>query len=422
MGRAPEWRYVGLAIACVAALAWPLGGQFLAPEPLFPSPFDIALAAASPVGEQTLEVDGVVLEERQVGGRLLRVQRGVAEDRIGWAVEGWQLGATVLQARLGLSPPQDPVPLYLFADQDAFRRVTSALTGLPVGAIAAFEGGRSYASDARRGIYLQTETLTSAAQMARVVAHELTHLAERDLLGRGGLPLWFSEGLAEYVSQQAMAAVDAAAAARRRWRRAALVASAWHQGQWRPLAALTTEPQWREAVSGGAHWLAYAQALLATEWLVARAGEPALARVLAEMGRGATFEAALQAATGLSPAGLEAALSMDQRAQLLARYPVGVHVWPRAGPPGAQFQFAAVGLPAGEELTKQFVRDDGYHARSSGGPSIVDRFGAAFWTFQTRPESPRATWTLTVEGSQGTRATVTFYVELPLSDAAPQHP
>ena len=56
-----------------------------------------------------------------------------------------------------------------------------------------------------------------------------------------------------------------------------------------------------------------------------------------------------------------------------------------------------------------------------GGGGAQRGPGAAFWTFQTRPEGPRATWTLTVEGSQGTRATVAFYVEPPLSDAAPWH-
>src|SRR5205085_5199301 len=129
---------------------------------------------------------------------------------------------------------------------DAFRRLTSELTGLPRSAIHAFEGGRSYAAGARRGIYLNAGALLSADQAARLVAHELVHLAERDALGSRAVPRWFSEGLAEQVAQRAMAVVDPQAAAERQWRRAAAVASALHRGMAFPLSALSTPAQWND--------------------------------------------------------------------------------------------------------------------------------------------------------------------------------
>jgi peptidase MA superfamily protein len=325
-------------------------------------------------------------------------------------VRGWELGEARLPLRLGLWLSGDPLSLYLFTDQDEFRRQTSQLTGLPLESIGRFEGGRSYARGARRGIYLDGAALSSAAQAAHLVTHELAHLAERDALGANRLPLWLSEGLAEYLGQDAMAGVDATAAAQRRWRRAAIVASAIHQGRGLSLAALSTTQQWNEAAQAGVDRLLYAQALLTVDWLVERSGDAVLARLTAAVRDGQSYAGALESTTGFTPSALDERVGTALRQSLPPRFPVGVHVTPSEGPPGTRFQFAAVGLPPGEVLAKRFVREDGEAARSHGPPSTVSPVGTAFWSFQSRPDGMPNTWSLAVEGDRGTSTTATFRV------------
>jgi hypothetical protein len=350
------------------------------------------------------------LRERRVRGRIVWAQPEVSAEQVEWAVRGWELAAARLPSATGLAVPTEPLSLHLFADGEAFRRLTSQLTGLPPTAIHAFEGGRSYASGARRGIYVNTGAVPSAEQSARLVAHELVHLAERDLLGTRSIPRWFSEGLAEHVAQQVMMSVNLREAEQRHWRRGAALASALHRNVAYPLSGLTSPGQWGEAAAAGYDRLIYSEALLATEWLLTQGGPGAAARLLGEVARDRGFGPALEATTGLAAPTLDARVDAALRARLLPQYPVGIHVYQSEAPPGARFQFAAVGLPAREVLTRQFIREDGYAARDSGAPGVTSLAGIAYWTFQTRPDSMPATWWVTVEGDQGTWARIPFHV------------
>jgi hypothetical protein len=368
----------------------------------------LASAAAEPAA--------LGLREARVRGSTLWVDESVPRERVEWVARGREVGEAVLPGVTGLAAPREPVILYLLADGERFRRLTSQLTGLPSSAIHQFEGGRSYAAGPRRGIYLDAGGLGSADQAARLVAHELVHLAERDALETRAVPRWFSEGLAEYVSQAAMVSVDPNAAAERRWRRAVVVASALHRGAALPLSALADPLQWNSAAAAGYERLIYAQALLAVDWLVGRGSERAPGQVVRDVARDVSFAAALEARSGVAAQGLDAVVETALRESLLPRYPVGVQAFADAGPSGTRFQFAAVGLPPHEVLSRRFTREDGYPARDSGPPAPVGPAGAAFWTFQTRRDSPPATWWLTVEGDQGSRASIPFYVTEPLPD------
>jgi hypothetical protein len=358
----------------------------------------------------TVDPASLRLQELRVRGRAVWAQTDVPAQRIEWAVAGWEVADALRTTHAGVGAPREPMALYLFADSENFRRLTSQLTGLPLNAIRAFEGGRSFTAGARRGIYVNAAPLRSAAQAARVVAHELVHLAERDALATRTVPRWFSEGLAEYVAQFAMAHVDAHAAAERRWRRAAVVASALHLKLAIPLSALTTPQQWNDQAAAGYDRVIYAEALQAIDWLVTLGGPGAAGRVLTEVARGREFAPALEAVTGIVLPTLDASADAALRADLLPRYPVGIHVFEETLPPGARFQFAAVGLPPGEMLSRHFTRDDGYEAHDPGPPAPVGPTGAAFWTFQTRPDTIPAAWMVAVEGNQGTLLQHSFHV------------
>jgi hypothetical protein len=393
-----------------------------------PSASAVALAPPSP-SHGLSQVDGAVrtraaaepdslgLREQRVRGRTVWAQPGVSAQQVEWAVRGGEAATRILPSATGLSAPREPAALYLFADGEAFRRLTSELTGLSPDAIHAFEGGRSYTAGARRGIFLNAGAMPAAEQSARVVAHEVVHLAERDLIGARAVPRWFSEGLAEYVAQRVMAGVNPHAAAERLWRRSAVVASGLHRHTAFPINALTTPAQWTDAAAAGYDRFVYAEALLAVDWLVGRGGADSPARILGEVARDASFAAALERAIGVPRANLDAQLDAALRADLLARFPVGIHAFEAAGPPGTRFQFAAVGLPPREILTRALVREDGHPARDAGAPATVSPSGVGYWTFQTRPDSLPARWWLTVQGDQGTWSRIPFDVTPPATDS-----
>jgi hypothetical protein len=408
--------YTALLTLVLMLLPWtyaPPANGALAPAARPPAQLDDA-SRVVPVSDPA----SLHMRQQRVRGRTVWAQPEVGAEQVEWAVRGWEATTARLPSATGLQVPTDPLAIYLFADGDAFRRLTSQLIGLPPTAIHAFEGGRSYATGVRRGIYVNAGALTSADQAARLVAHELVHLAERDLLGHRPVPRWFSEGLAEHVAQLVMASVQPREADERHWRRGAAVASALHRNVAFPLSSLISPEQWTEAASAGYDRLIYSEALLATEWLLAQAGPGAASRVLTEVARGRDFAAALEATAATAAASLDSRVDAALRATLLPRYPVGVHLYQDVGPPGTRFQFAAVGLPPREILTRQFTRDDGHAARDSGAPGQSSPAGIAYWTFQTRADSPPATWWVTLQGDQGTWARIPFYVGSP-GDAPP---
>jgi hypothetical protein len=381
----------------------------------------VAIAPRSPAGT-TFQVDGAArtltaaepeslgLRQLRVRGRTVWAEAGVSTAQVEWAVHGGEATASLLPGVAGLPMPQEPVALYLFASGDGFRRATSELIGLPPDTIHNFEGGRSYAAGARRGVYLNTGAISSADQAARLVAHELVHLAERDQIGARAVPRWFSEGLAEHVAQRVMARVDAHSAAERLWRRSAVVASGLHRQTAFPISALTTPAQWSDAAAAGYDRFIYAEALLAVDWLISRGGLDSPARILGEIARDTPFATALERTVGVPLDRLDAQLDAALRADLLARFPVGIHMFAASGASGTRFQFAAVGLPPGEVVSREFVRDDGHPASDSGAPAVVSPSGVAYWTFQTRPDSQPARWWVTIQGDRGTWARIAFDV------------
>jgi hypothetical protein len=142
------------------------------------------------------------------------------------------------------------------------------------------------------------ETLTIAvnwqaaasADLPALLAHELTHLATREIVGQiAVLPAWFEEGLAaEIQAGDAGISTNAQAAAR------SLIANAP-----RTLDSITTLAEWHRAYGeiGPALYAVSAETVRAIE---ARIGKDAMFSLLAEVGRGARFEDAYRARAGES--------------------------------------------------------------------------------------------------------------------------
>jgi hypothetical protein len=130
----------------------------------------------------------------------------------------------------------------------------------------------------------------ASADLPSFLAHELTHLATREIVGQGAvLPAWFEEGLAaEIQAGDAGISTNAQAAAR------SLIANAP-----RTLDSITTLAEWHRAYAeiGPALYAVSAETVRAVE---ARIGRDAIFSLLAEVGRGVRFEDAYQARAGES--------------------------------------------------------------------------------------------------------------------------
>ena len=180
--------------------------------------------------------------------------------------------------------------ILVFATRASFTRGTEDLFGYSpetAATVAASFGG-----------IFDPQTLTIAvnwqaapgAKLPSLLAHELTHLATRELVGgRADLPAWFEEGLAAEI-EIGDAGIDATAQLAAR----SLLANAP-----RTLDTLATSAEWHSAYAqiGPALYAVSAETVRAIE---ARIGRDALFSLLAEVGTGARFADAYRTRAGES--------------------------------------------------------------------------------------------------------------------------
>jgi hypothetical protein len=178
--------------------------------------------------------------------------------------------------------------ILVFATRASFARATQELFGYSsetAASVAASYGG-----------VFDPQTLTIAvswqamagSKVSDLLAHELTHLATREIVGRDAvLPAWFEEGLAAEIQAGASGLdADARLAAR------SLLANAPHT-----LDTITTLAEWHTVYTkiGVGLYAVSAEAVSAIE---SRIGRGAMFALLAEVGGGARFENAYHARAG----------------------------------------------------------------------------------------------------------------------------
>jgi hypothetical protein len=178
--------------------------------------------------------------------------------------------------------------ILVFATRASFARGTQDLFGYSPETAASV--ATSY------GGVFDPQTLTIAvswqgaagANLSNLLAHELTHLATREMVGQGAvIPAWFEEGLAaELEAGDAGIASDAQLAAR------SLLANAP-----RTLDTISTLADWHRAYAEIGIAL-YAVSADAVQVMEAQLGRDAMFALLAEVGRGARFEDAYHMRSG----------------------------------------------------------------------------------------------------------------------------
>jgi hypothetical protein len=183
--------------------------------------------------------------------------------------------------------------IFVFATRASFARGTQDLFGYSTETaanVAASYGGVFDPQTLTIAVSFQS---TSGSNLSRLLAHELTHLATREIVGTDAVvPAWFEEGLAaEIEAGDAGIDKDSQLAAR------SLLANAP-----RTLDTISTLADWHRAYAklGTALYAVSAELVGAIE---AQIGRPAMFALLAEVGRGVRFEDAFRAHVGEDPGG-----------------------------------------------------------------------------------------------------------------------
>jgi len=217
----------------------------------------------------------------------VRVESGIPAPevvRLATAVDG----ATARIEQVFGRPFSTKPRILVFATRASFARATQELFGYSpetAASVAASYGGVFDPQTLTIAVSWQS---TAGANVSDLLAHELTHLATREIVGQDAtLPAWFEEGLAAEM-QAGAAGVDADAQLAAR----SLLANAPHT-----LDTVTTLAQWHKVYAklGVGLYAVSAEAVSAIE---TRIGRGAMFALLAEVGGGARFEDAYRAHAG----------------------------------------------------------------------------------------------------------------------------
>jgi hypothetical protein len=217
----------------------------------------------------------------------VRIEAGVPAPeiiRLASSVDGAIARVERVFARPFASKPR----ILVFATSASFARGTQDLFGYSpetAAMVAASCGGVFDPAILTIAVGWQAST---SANLPDLLAHELTHLATREIVGQDAvLPAWFEEGLAAQIETgDAGINSDARLAAR------SLLANAP-----RTLDTLTTLAEWHRAYAQIGPAL-YAVSVEAVSAIEAQLGRDAMFALLAEVGDGASFEDAYRARTG----------------------------------------------------------------------------------------------------------------------------
>jgi hypothetical protein len=234
--------------------------------------------------ETTVPLSTVLTERADV-----RVETGVPVSeviRLATSVDSATARVEIVLGRHFTTKPR----VLVFATRASFTRGTQDLFGYSpetAANVAASYGGVFDAETLTIAVNWQAAASTD---LPALLAHELTHLATREIVGHDAvLPAWLEEGIAAEV-QAGDAGINTSAQAAAR----SLIANAPST-----LDEITTLAEWHRAYAeiGPALYAVSAETVRAIE---ARIGKSAMFSLLAEVGRGVRFEDAYQARAGES--------------------------------------------------------------------------------------------------------------------------
>ena len=240
-----------------------------------------------PVGTSVRRETTVPLSTVLTARADVRVESGIPAPevvRLATAVDG----ATARIEQVFGRPFSTKPRILVFATRASFARATQELFGYSAETAASVAASYGGVFDPQTLTIAVSWQSTAGANVSDLLAHELTHLATREIVGQSAsLPAWFEEGLAaEMQTGAAGVNADAQLAAR------SLLANAPQT-----LDTVTTLAQWHKVYAklGVGLYAVSAEAVSAIE---TRIGRGAMFAMLAEVGGGARFEDAYRAHAG----------------------------------------------------------------------------------------------------------------------------
>jgi hypothetical protein len=258
-------------------------GPFCAPTTGFVPQFCVNVPVGTSVRHETTVPLSTVLTTRAD----VRVESGIPAPEVVRLASSIDSAIGHIEQVFGHSFTAKP-RILVFATRASFARGTQDLFGYSpetAANVAASYGGIFDPQTLTIAVSWQS---SAGSNLPRLLAHELTHLATREMVGPDAVvPAWFEEGLAaEIEAGDAGIDKDAQLAAR------SLLASAP-----RTLDTISTLADWHReyAKLGTALYAVSAEIVGAMETQI---GRPAMLALLAEVGRGARFEDAFRAYAG----------------------------------------------------------------------------------------------------------------------------
>ncbi len=367
----------------------------------------------APLPTAPITIEGVTLRQVLDAPVPLYVTASVPDQKVRWMRDAVAIALEEVPRLTGLPLPTTRLEFYLFTDPAELSMLAGQILRSPGPRLAPECFALTQSATPRRGIYCQADTWESAAEALDYVVHEVTHQVEQgDTPQRRGLAQWYNEGLAEYVQQRVLAEYAPAYAARDRWQREGRVASALHTGRLLRLRDLSTNARWQQAAGSGWAGQIYSHSSLVIGYLADSYGLPAVVEVVRRTGHPFDFETAFEEVFGVSVAAAERAAAEALAADLLPRYPVGLHVYPDPEAPGHVLHLAVVGFQPREWLEKEYRYENGAEAvgRPLDGahpePARTDAAGFASWAWEGEAPPPGLPprVRLTVHGSSGSEA------------------
>jgi hypothetical protein len=260
-------------------------GPTCAPTTAFIPQFCVNMPADGSARRETTVPLSTVLTARAD----VRVESGVPAPQVVRLASSVDSAITAVERAFGRPFATKP-RILVFATRATFARATQELFGYSPETAANVAASYGGVFDPRTLTIAVSWQAAAGANSPDLLAHELTHLAMREIVGHdAAVPAWFEEGLAAVIEAGDVGIdSDARIAAR------SLLASAPDT-----LARATTLAEWHRTYAqiGVALYAVSAEAVLAIE---ARIGRDAMFSLLADVGRGTPFGDAYRARSGES--------------------------------------------------------------------------------------------------------------------------
>ena len=258
-------------------------GPTCAPTTGFVPQFCVNVPVGTSVRHETTVPLSTVLTTRAD----VRVESGIPAPEVVRLASGVDSAISRIEQVFGRSFTAKP-RILVFATRATFARGTQDLFGYSPETAANVASSYGGVFDPQTLTIAVSWQSSAGSNLPRLLAHELTHLATREMVGQDAVvPAWFEEGLAAEIETGDAGIEEGALLAAR-----SLLANAP-----RTLDTISTLADWHReyAQLGTALYVVSAEIVGAIE---AQIGRPAMFALLAEVGHGARFEDAFRAHAG----------------------------------------------------------------------------------------------------------------------------